>query len=499
MTKWPLSLYQSHEAKELDRLAIAKIPITAYQLMNRAGQSALDILLSYWPQAKSIAVFCGTGNNGGDGYVLARLAKAKGLQVKVYQVGTIDENKLSPEAKLARDHWLELGENTTHFSNQALREEIIIDALLGTGMRASMPEEFQNAIIAINQSKKPVLAMDLPSGLNPDLGSYDEPVIHATVTVTFIVMKIGLICSENVDVVGQLHFESLGVNSQDYPQIKPTAYRLDYEEVMSALLPRRLSSHKGDNGHVCIIGGGHSGFSGAVCLAGEASLRSGAGLVSAIVAPQSLALLARSVPELMCYGFSGPEESTSLLQRATVMVLGPGLSQNEWGETFFHWVLQKWHHSMIVDADGLNWLAKFPQFRDNWILTPHPGEASRMLGVCVSTVQKDRVQAAKALQEKFGGTIVLKGAGTVILDQTGEITINAGGVPALATGGTGDVLSGLIAGLVAQKIPLSMAAKIAVSVHTLAAQIEQSLGTRGMLASDLFLHIRNLLNGSKGV
>ncbi len=492
MNDLPVPLYLGSDVKKLDTLALEHLKISGYQLMCRAGQAAFNVLQDKWPHARTVTICCGPGNNGGDGFVLARLAKAQGLQVTVYAIGEMAENKTSSEAKQAKEEWLATGAEIIRFQGQTLDADVIVDALLGTGAHLPIAAEFQNAILAINKSQRPVFAIDLPSGLQADLGSFEQ-VVKATVTLTFIALKLGLVTGNAVDIIGDLVFDSLGVSPSLFTQIKPRAWRIVYEDIIQALPIRRQSAHKGDNGHVCIIGGGQTGYSGAVCLAGESALRAGAGLVSAIVEPMSLPLMARSPAELMCYGYAKPKEMNALLERATVFLLGPGLSQTKWGEAFFHATL-KTDKPLVVDADGLNWLARFPQKRNHWILTPHPGEAARLLGITTQQVQQDRLKAAIALKEKYDGVIVLKGAGTIVVAQNGEIAVNMGGNPALGTGGTGDVLGGLIASLVAQGISLSQAACLAVSVHFSAANIEQSLGERGMLASDLFLHIRSLIN-----
>jgi NAD(P)H-hydrate epimerase len=491
-----LPLYQTAEVRQLDKLAIAHQGITGYQLMCRAGQAALNVMLERWPKAKQIEICCGSGNNGGDGYVLARLAKAQGIRVLLYGIGEVNEDRLSVEAKQARSDWLSCGGEIIRFQGQVFTGEVIVDALLGTGFKLPLAPEYQQAILAINQSASPVLALDLPSGLQADSG-YHEEVVKATITLTFIAMKLGLVCGIAIDVVGELILDNLGISASTFSQVKPKAWSIEYQQIIQSLPVRRLSSHKGDNGHVCIIGGGLTGYSGAVCLAGEATLRAGAGLVSLVVCPESLPLLARGPAELMCYGFSHPKELKELFERATFLIIGPGLSQSSWGEKFFHAAI-KTSTPCLVDADGLNWLAKHPQKRNNWILTPHPGEAARLLGTTTQQIQQDRISAALALQDKFGGVIVLKGAGSIVVTENRDMFVNIGGFPALASGGTGDVLAGLIGGLVAQGLTLANAACLGVSVHTNAASLEQTIGKRGMLASDLFLHIRNLVNPEEG-
>ncbi len=486
-----LLLYTGKDLKKLDQLAIKHLNISGYEFMCKAGQAAFAALQNRWHHAKQILVMCGPGNNGGDGFVLARLAKKAGYDVKVYLIGA--QQNCPAEAKQAREDWLALGGEIHSFQGTLGKADVIVDALLGIGTRLPLASDFQTAIGAINNSACPVMSIDIPSGLDSDTGAFEQ-VIHATLTITFVALKIGMLTGGAVDVVGELLYDNLGIDTSLFSEIKPIAARIVYQDILSYLPKRSLSSHKGENGHVCIIGGGHSGFSGAVCLAGEAALRAGAGLVSAVVATSSLPLLARAPSELLCYGFCRPKEMRFILDVATVLVLGPGLSQNSWGKKFFKETLQHSNKPCIVDADGLNWLADFPQQRENWILTPHPKEAARLLGITTAKVQENRIKAAVALKEKFGGVIVLKGAGTIVVLENGKIMLNVGGFPALSTGGTGDVLAGLIAGLVGQKLSLSQAACLAVSVHAQAACLEQTLGERGMLASDLFLHIRNLVN-----
>lgn len=494
MNELPLALYTSEKLRKLDQFAIENIPVTGYALMCRAGEAALEVLEAYWPNATSIDVCCGPGNNGGDGLVLARLAKLKGFTVRVFCVKQSQEKLFSPEMKQARQDWLALGGEIISFEGQMFAADVIIDALLGIGARVPLATEFQQFIQAINQSQRPVFAIDIPSGLNADTG-YFEQAVKARATITFIGMKLGLVLADAMDMVGELFFNDLDVET-DAASIQPDALRLDYNKLISQIPKRRPSSHKGDNGHVCLVGGGQSGYSGAVCLAGEAALRSGCGLASAVVSPQSLPLLARGPSELMCYGWEDPAPLANLLERATLIVLGPGLSQTKWGEQFFAATL-KTTKSLVVDADGLNWLAKYPQKRQQWILTPHPGEAARLLECSTKEVQSNRIEAAKAIQKKYGGITVLKGAGTIVFDGS-SLFVNVGTFPALGTGGTGDVLAGLIGGLAAQGLSLLLSAQLGVSVHSLAAELEQSLGERGMLASDLFLHIRSLLNPSEG-
>jgi len=492
MISLPLALYRAEEVKKLDSLAITHEKLLGHQLMCRAGMSAWSCLKEHWPMAEEITVFCGKGNNGGDGFVLARLAKEQGLKVQVFDLRPAGET--SPqEAELARTDWQKLGGKIESFTGQVLQGDLIVDALLGTGAKAPLPADIIKAIKAINDSQIPVLAIDLPSGLHANTGINLGQMVKADITLTFIALKVGLFLKDAVDFVGEIVFDPLDISESLYEQVKSCAWRLDFDQAISALKRRKRSSHKGDFGHVLIIGGGQLRYGGAPALAGEAAMRAGAGLVSAVVSSESLPLLARAPRELMCYAPTDPKECVELFSRITVAVAGPGLAQNSWGERFYQaaLTLQK---PLVLDADALNWLAKSPRKSDHWILTPHPGEAARLLNQPIEVVEADRIQAAVELQQRYGGVIVLKGAGTVIADPAGKVFINEGGIPALSTAGSGDILSGLIGGLLAQGLNATQAALLGVSVHSQAALIEQSMGERGMIASDLLLHIRSLLN-----
>jgi hydroxyethylthiazole kinase-like uncharacterized protein yjeF len=264
---------------------------------------------------------------------------------------------------------------------------------------------------------------------------------------------------------------------------------------LQAILDRELSREptddKGHFGHVLVVGG-ESGMSGAARLAGEAAARTGAGLVSVATRTEHAAIISAAVPELMCHGVEDRESLLPLLHRASVVAVGPGLGQSDWAQSLFGVLLQG-KLPMVVDADALNLLGIDPLKRDNWILTPHPGEAARLLGQTVEEIQSDRTGSATQLQKKYGGVVVLKGAGTVVVNSEGVVGICGEGNPGMATGGMGDVLTGVIAGLLAQGISLSQAAQLGVCLHARAGDLAAADGEKGLLASDLFPFIRRLL------
>ncbi len=482
------NLYRADQVRELDRIAIEQFAIPGFELMSRAGCAAFRALRARWPEIRRIAVLCGTGNNGGDGFVLARKALEEGLDVTVYQVG--DPARVTGDALRAR----ELAERTgvgprPWQGNLPDGGELLVDALLGTGLSGTVREPWAQVVEAINSSGLPVVALDIPSGLDADSGAPLGSAVRARLTVSFIALKQGLFSGEGPELCGEVRLEGLDVPSQVYRKIEPSARLLEGE---TALPPRRRTAHKGDFGHLLVVGG-ERGMSGAVRLAGEAALRCGAGLVSIATRRSHATLLNLSRPELMCHGVEQPAELRPLLERATAVVIGPGLGRQRWGERLLEEVLDS-RLPLVVDADALNLLAGTPQRRDGWILTPHPGEAGRMLGSSAAQIQADRFTALRELQRRFGGVVVLKGAGTLILAPDSIPDLCSAGNPGMASGGMGDVLSGVIGALLVQRTALAEAARHGVLLHARAADRAACGGERGLLAADLMPHLRRLVN-----
>ncbi len=317
--------------------------------------------------------------------------------------------------------------------------------------------------------------------------------VRADLTVTFIAPKLGLYLGRAAEHVGQVVLAGLDIPAAAFDGIEPAVWQLD-ANWLRATLPgaRARTAHKGDFGHVLVMGG-QPGMSGAARLAAEAALRVGAGLVSVATHPQHAATLNIGRPELMCHAIDDAAMLQPRLERATVLALGPGLGQGDWSRTVLAAVWDS-ELPMIVDADALNLLAQEPQRREHWILTPHPGEAARLLGCSTAEVQADRLAAIQAIQSRYGGVVVLKGAGTLIADGS-RCRISRAGNPGMAGGGMGDVLSGVIAGLCAQGMSLFDAAAAGVVAHGLAADaLAKRDGERGLLAGDLLPELRRWVN-----
>jgi len=488
----PQALYRAKQVRELDRLAIERYGIPGEVLMERAGQAAFEVLERRWPEAGRIVVLAGTGNNGGDGFVLARLALQAGKRVRVLQLG--DPARISGDARTHADRFAALSGEWQPFDGRVPgNADLLVDAIFGTGLERPVEGAWAEAIEAMNRSRVPVLALDLPSGLHADTGAVLGTAVRAQATVTFIGLKQGMFTGEGPDCCGEVEFDALEVPARLYGHLVVSARRIDWAQQRELLQPRRATAHKGDFGHVLVVGGDH-GMGGAARLAAEAALRTGAGLVSLATRPEHLAPVLATRPEIMVHGVEAPEQLDSLLRRATQVVVGPGLGRDAWGRALFEMVLAA-GRPLVVDADGLNLLAEAPVQRDDWVLTPHPGEAARLLGTDAAGIQADRFAAAERLRSKLGGVVVLKGAGTLVASGGDRRpAVCSDGNPGMASGGMGDVLAGVVAGLLAQGMAPCVASEMGVCLHAAAADKAARAGRRGLLAMDLMSHVRRLAN-----
>lgn len=486
----PYALYTAAQVRALDQAAIAS-HCPGGELMQRAGQAAYDLLRRRWPSAQRLTVLCGQGNNGGDGYVVARLARGDGLEARVLQLG--DEGHLTPEAIQMREAWTQSGGTCEAFRALPRNTDLIVDALLGIGLERPLIGDWAAAVQAVNAQRAPVLAIDIPSGLHADTGRVLGCAVRAMVTLSFIGLKQGMFTGAGPEYCGEIHFAGLGIPASLYGREILAARRLDWSKTASQVPRRRRDAHKGDLGHVLIVGGA-PGYSGAARLAGEGALRAGGGLVSVATHPAHAAMLNLGRPELMVAAITTPADLTPLLARATAVAIGPGLGQGPWGREFLPPVLAA-GKPLVLDADALNWLAQHPSRREDWVLTPHPGEAARLLGCSPAEVQADRFSAARRLRDAFGGTLVLKGAGTLVMGGGRRPPgVCSQGNPGMASGGSGDVLAGMVAAFLARGLAADDAAEVAVCLHAAAGDVAARAGEQGMLASDLIAAIRPTLN-----
>lgn len=487
----PHLLYSAEQTRALDRIAIEEHGIPGIVLMERAGAAAFGVLQRRWPAARKIAVLCGAGNNGGDGFVVARLAQQAGLSVTLVLMA--DPDGLRGEAKQAFASLAAMSPPPTRSLPACLNDfDLLVDAMLGTGLNALVKGEYAEAIASINQSNVPVLALDVPSGLNASSGKVMGCAVQASSTISFIGLNRGLLTGEGPGYCGEVCFSDLALPVQLFERVESDVNRVDFATLQHHFKPRPQHAHKGMCGHVLLIGG-EQGMSGAIRLAGEAALRCGSGLVSVATRAQHAALISGQRPELMCHGVEESGELQPLLARADVIVCGPGLGQGAWGVKMLEAVLAQ-PLPLVLDADALNLLALKPRYRDNWILTPHPAEAARLLGMTTAEVQDDRFAAVINLQQRYGGQVLLKGAGSLMCGPDGDVLLCSDGNPGMASGGMGDVLSGVLGALFAQATPSSHVLPMAVALHAYAGDCAAGKHPIGLLASDLLPHLREGVN-----
>lgn len=524
-----IPLYKAAQVHSMDRCAIEQHGVNGYDLMVQAGEAAFTSFMSQWPNVKQLIVLCGGGNNGGDGMVVARLAAQHHMDVQL--VLAVPLEQLKGEAKQAADDALAAGltlltaTQVRWPSQQVMEETMLIDALLGTGLSSEVNEPYASLIQQSNQSGLPILSIDIPSGLNGSTGAIEGCCIKATATVTMIAYKQGLFTGQGPVVAGEVSLAQLNLPQSARGSEQAISSLESWQQIQtySRFNARALDSHKGHFGHVMIIGG-DKGLGGAISLAAGAALKSGAGLISVATRPEHVPSVLARYPEAMVHGVQSGQDLQTLLDRADAIVIGPGLGQTYWGEQLLQQVMAI-HTPVLLDADALNILAK-GRIKHNLherisVVTPHPGEAARLLGVETHVVQADRFKAAKNLSKKWTSSVVLKGVGSLIstrelesedTQQTPETltSICQDGNVGMASGGMGDVLSGVLGSLMAQSLnpnkidetfvnestfnqALHELVVSGVCLHSAAADLAAHDGQVGMLASDVVDSIRYLL------
>jgi len=483
----------------MDRIAIEDYGIPGYTLMQGAASAAFNVLTRQWPEAKKLLVLCGRGNNGADGYLLACQAMSAKLDVTV--LAMVDPAMLQGDAAQAARAWRELQGHTLNLddADTCLSEsDVLIDALLGTGLQRDVEGEWVTLIEKVNASGKPVLAVDVPSGLQADTGIVMGAAVRADVTVSYIGLKQGCFTAQGQQHCGKLIFDDLDIPQEIYAKIRSDKTRLCVNEISTHLPQRKPDCHKGKNGHVLVVGGDH-GMSGAVQLAALGAARAGAGLVSIATRQIHHAMVSANHPELMSHAIETAGELSVLIKKATVIVIGPGLGQSAWGKALFSAALES-ELPLVVDADGLNLLASEHVRRGRWVITPHPGEAARLLSGTTRGVQQNRFKSVRELADQYNAVAILKGNGSLIYAPDQKHTwLCEQGNPGMATAGMGDILSGIIAALIAQGLSLENAARIGVLVHASAGDEAAKEGERGMMATDLLDSIRQYVNPGREV
>ncbi|MCC6706458.1 MAG: NAD(P)H-hydrate dehydratase [Gammaproteobacteria bacterium] len=484
------ALYDAAGTRALEHYAIETLGIAGYTLMERAGAAVFEALRRHWPRARRPLIVCGAGNNGGDGYVVARLAHAAGFAPRVVML--TDESRLRGDGALAFRHMRDAGLAPCSGDDWFEDADVVVDAVLGTGLQRQVEGAYADAIVRINASGLPVLSVDLPSGIDADNGRCHGVAVRASVTVSLVSLKQGLVTGAAPDHCGVLEWHSIDLPAAAFAAVPASAGAITCAGLRALFAPRPRTAHKGQHGHVLVIGGA-PGYGGAARMAAEAAARVGAGLVSLATHPEHAASLSAQRPEIMCRGVSSACDLAPLLARATVVAIGPGLGQDPWAQRLWA-AVRDCPQPQVVDADGLNLLAADPDQRTMRVLTPHPGEAARLAGVDNESINNDRYGAAARLAARYGGVVLLKGAGTVIAAAGEQPLVVRDGNPGMASGGMGDVLTGVIAGLLAQGMTPHAAAAAGACVHAFAADLAARDGERGLLAADLMPWLRAAVN-----
>lgn len=483
----PLALYSAAQVRALDAALIAA-GTPGFELMHRAAQAIWRALRREWPVAGAVTVLAGHGNNAGDGYLIAALAQRAGWPVRVLAVS--EPQRLQGDAARAYHEARAAGVEVLAWSESCQARGVLVDALLGTGLRGEVREPYAAAIEWVNRSGCPVLAVDIPSGICADTGQVLGAAVKAQLTVTLIGLKLGLYVGAALDHVGRLLFDSLKADAELVASQQSTARRLA-GELLPQVPARQPTTHKGQLGHLLVVGG-DQGTGGAALLSAQSALRGGAGMVSLATRGENIGAAQTRLPEVMSLAVASANQLHALADRITVWVVGPGLGQGAWGRSLLSAAVAA-GGAQVWDADALNLLAAGAvRIAPGSVITPHPGEAARLLGISTAALQADRPAAARALARRYDVVCVLKGAGTLVADPGGRLLVCDRGDPVMAGAGLGDVLAGLIGALLAQGCSAWDAAGLGVWVHACAGESLAGKGN-GLAASDLCDAIRDLL------
>lgn len=482
----PQFAYTAQQVKSNEALIAQSMGIEMYTLMKSAAESVFSLLQSKYADCKRVQILAGGGNNGGDGYWVANFAHLAGFTVSVYAIKPVQG--LTGDAKRAYQDYIAVGGQVVDKLDTSA--ELYIDAILGIGFTPPLKHDLATFIDTINQQNKPIIAVDLPSGVDATSGELAESCIKASDTITFIALKQGLLTGSAQTVIGQLYFAGLNLAEPFMQMVTPNTKRITGEANSLTLPPREKDSYKQKLGHVVLIGGEQS-MPGAIRIAAEACLRAGAGLVTVATHPDNRGIVIQNRYELMVHGIEKPTQLEALLEKADVCVIGPGLGQTSWSEMLWQG-LKQIQCPVVLDADGLNWMSRELIPFNQLVITPHAGEAARLLNCSASQIELNRFLSVSKLAQLYHCCAVLKGPGTLVCEGT-EIKINSSGNESMASAGMGDCLSGIIAAFIAQGMSIFEASQYGVYIHGKAAENACVNGMRGLLVSDLYCEIRALV------
>ncbi len=500
-----MKIVTGNQMKNIDRRAIREFGIPGPVLMENAAAALLAEMEHFFDGlgGMKVGVICGKGNNGGDGLALARRLSIHGVLVRVALLAPL--SAVSGEAKvnlsILRKTDVEILPNasTRTLSDVISWSDVLVDAMLGVGLSSPLKGIYAQAVELINASGRPVVAVDIPTGINADTGAVMGAAVLADLTVTMALLKRGLVLYPGAHFAGTIRVADIGIPPEVVEKEKITVHLLDRGYAWGILRHRYPDTHKGDYGHLMVLAGS-LGKAGAAVMAARGALRTGAGLVSVATPNSIVPIIQQQIFEAMCIpsaesidgtlGIGAEGELLKAAEKMSACAIGPGLSTHYETVQVVRNLIQRLAIPMVIDADGLNAIAGsvaiLKKVKAPVVLTPHPGEMGTLLGLSSVDVQKDRIGIASEFAVKHNATLVLKGAGTVVAGLDGEVFINSTGNPGMATGGTGDVLTGMIGSLLAQDYPAVQAACLGVYLHGLAGDLAaKEKGEIGMIAGDL--------------
>ncbi len=500
-----MQIVTSQQMKNIDRRTIREFGIPGTVLMENAATAVLSAMEDFFDglQGVRVGIICGKGNNGGDGLALARRLRIKGVPVRVALLASF--RAIAGEAKvnlaILRKMDVEIVQNA---APRALVDiiswsDVLVDAMLGVGISSPLSGAYARTVEMMNASGCPVVAIDIPTGIDADTGEVLGAAVRADLTVTMAFLKRGLVLYPGAEYAGRVQVADIGIPSEVAEKENISVSLLDRDAMQDVIGKRRSDAHKGDFGHLMVVSGS-PGKTGAAVLAAKGALRTGVGLVSVATPNNLVPIIQSQIAEAMCVpsaesiegtlGIGSEKELLRAMEKMDSCAIGPGLSTHYETVQVVRSLIQRLKIPAVIDADGLNALAGFTDIlkkvKAPVIVTPHPSEMGRLLGISSDEIQKDRIGVASDFARKYKITVVLKGAATVVATQHGWVFVNSTGNPGMATGGTGDVLTGMIGSFLAQGYGASQAACLGVYLHGLAGDLAAGeKGEASMIAGDL--------------
>ena len=494
-------IFKTDQIQAIEKKIFSAGIFSPQRLMELAAKSVIENLILTFGKPSALSIFCGRGNNGADGYLCSIISHEMGIPTTVIE--TQNDRNMAEYARLARDKCKKNGIKLIPFNKDfCIDSGIIIDALVGSGLRDIPRDETRDIIEFINKQNAPIVSIDVPSGVTANSGHVHLIAVKADLTICMIALKPGLTSGEAKNYCGKVIIEDFGIKVDDFADTH-FGELLEINGLLKLLPERRQTAHKYNSG-ICLVVGGDYGFGGAPMIVAEGSMRVGAGLTRIVTRPAHVAACLSRNPECLVNGVESIQEAQQFTKKVNAVVIGPGLGKSSWSEQMLKVFLEV-NVPIILDADALNLISdgNLGSLLRNkrTILTPHSGEAARLLGCTTKEIDKDRFSTVRELQKIYGGTVLLKGSGSLLCsDQSDKVFVCPYGNPSLATAGSGDLLSGMIGGFISQGLSDDHRSVLGLLIHSFAANVARyEKLDRGMIATDLLEYIRRIINSTDAI